>query len=92
MAILVLGVFLAKKQRLISFCIFWYFGNQVIESSIIGLELVFELAIDLVVRILARGSCSINLSGSFSRSKYSCNDRAQVYHHDIRRHILWQKL
>jgi hypothetical protein len=42
MAVLVLGILLAKKQRLISFCIFWYFGNLVIESSIIGLELVFE--------------------------------------------------
>lgn len=40
--ILVLALFLAKKQRLISFCILWYFGNLVIESSIIGLELVFE--------------------------------------------------
>jgi len=33
---------LAKKDRLISFCILWYFGNLAIESSIIGLELVFE--------------------------------------------------
>ena len=33
---------LAKKDRLISFCLLWYFGNLVIESSIIGLELVFE--------------------------------------------------
>lgn len=39
---LVLAVLTAKKQRLISFCILWYFGNLVIESSIIGLELVFE--------------------------------------------------
>jgi tetratricopeptide (TPR) repeat protein len=33
---------LAKKDRLISFCILWFFGNLVIESSVIGLELVFE--------------------------------------------------
>jgi Flp pilus assembly protein TadD len=33
---------LAKKDRLISFCILWYFGNLAIESSIIGLEIVFE--------------------------------------------------
>jgi Flp pilus assembly protein TadD len=33
---------LAKKDRLISFCILWYFGNLVIESSIIGLEIIFE--------------------------------------------------
>ncbi len=39
---IVLAMLLAKKERLISFCILWYFGNLVIESSIIGLELVFE--------------------------------------------------
>jgi tetratricopeptide (TPR) repeat protein len=33
---------LAKKQRLISFCILWFFGNLVVESSVIALELVFE--------------------------------------------------
>lgn len=39
---LVAAVLTAKKERLISFCILWYFGNLIIESSIIGLELVFE--------------------------------------------------
>jgi tetratricopeptide (TPR) repeat protein len=36
------AVLTAKKQRLISFCILWYFGNLVIESSIVNLELVYE--------------------------------------------------
>ena len=36
------SVWLAKKDRLISFCLLWYFGTQAIESSIIGLEIVFE--------------------------------------------------
>jgi Tfp pilus assembly protein PilF len=39
---IVSAMLLAKKERLISFCILWYFGNLVIESSIIGLELIFE--------------------------------------------------
>jgi protein O-mannosyl-transferase len=34
--------YLAKGQRLLSFCILWFFGNLVIESSVLGLELVFE--------------------------------------------------
>ena len=38
----VLGVLLAKKQRLISFCIFWFLGNLVIESSIIPIAIIFE--------------------------------------------------
>jgi tetratricopeptide (TPR) repeat protein len=32
----------ARKQRLFSFCILWFFGNLVIESSFIALEIVFE--------------------------------------------------
>jgi protein O-mannosyl-transferase len=36
------AVALAKRERLISFCILWFFINLAIESSIIGLELVFE--------------------------------------------------
>jgi len=41
-AFICLAILLAKKDRLISFCILWFFGNLAIESSIIGLELVFE--------------------------------------------------
>lgn len=32
----------ARKQRVFSFAILWFLGNLVIESSVIGLELVFE--------------------------------------------------
>ncbi len=37
-----IAVCIAKKQRLISFCILWFFIHLVIESSIIGLEIIFE--------------------------------------------------
>jgi len=40
--LIALGLYLARKQRLISFCIFWFFGNLVIESSVIPLALVYE--------------------------------------------------
>ncbi len=36
------AVYIAKKDKLISFAILWFFGNLVIESSIIPLELVYE--------------------------------------------------
>jgi tetratricopeptide (TPR) repeat protein len=44
---LLLGLFglafiLAKRERLLSFCIFWFLGNLIIESSVIGLEIIFE--------------------------------------------------
>jgi len=32
----------AKKRPMLSFCILWYFGNLVIESSIYPLEMVYE--------------------------------------------------
>jgi tetratricopeptide (TPR) repeat protein len=37
-----LAVVLARPQRLLSFCILWFFVNLVIESSFIGLEMAFE--------------------------------------------------
>lgn len=60
--LILLALLFAKRQPLISFCILWFFGNLVIESSVIGLELVFEhrnylpsmLAILLVVALVFR--------------------------------------
>jgi len=37
-----LALLTAKKQRLVSFAILWFFGTLAIESSVIGLELMFE--------------------------------------------------
>jgi tetratricopeptide (TPR) repeat protein len=37
-----LSIYLAKRQRLLSFCILWFLGNLVIESSVIALDLIFE--------------------------------------------------
>jgi len=42
LALIGLALYLAKKERIISFCILWFFGNLIIESSVIGLELVYE--------------------------------------------------
>jgi len=36
------AILIARKEPLLSFGIIWFFGNLVIESSVIGLELVFE--------------------------------------------------
>ena len=41
-ALFIAAVWTAKREPLISFGILWFFGNLVIESSVIGLELVFE--------------------------------------------------
>jgi tetratricopeptide (TPR) repeat protein len=36
------AVYMAKRQPLLSFCILWFLGNLVIESSVIALDLIFE--------------------------------------------------
>jgi hypothetical protein len=36
------GFWVAKKRPVLSFCILWYFGNLVIESSILPIEMVYE--------------------------------------------------
>lgn len=40
--LIILAIVIAKKDPLISFCILWFFGNLVIESSVIGLEIIYE--------------------------------------------------
>jgi len=40
--LIALGILLAKNQRLISFCIFWFLANLVLESSVIPLAIIFE--------------------------------------------------
>ena len=42
LSLLLLAIVIARKQPLTSFCILWFFGNLLIESSIIGLEIIFE--------------------------------------------------
>jgi Flp pilus assembly protein TadD len=55
-----LAVATARKQRLFSFCILWFFCNLVIESSIVALEIIFEhrtylpsMAFSLIVALVA---------------------------------------
>ncbi len=37
-----LAVYMARKERLLSFCILWFFGNLIIESSVIPLAVIYE--------------------------------------------------
>lgn len=61
-ACIFLAIYLAKRNPLLSFCVIWFFGNLAIESSALGLELVFEhrtylpsmLAILLAVAVVLR--------------------------------------
>lgn len=40
--LIIAGIGLARKERIFSFCIFWFFLNLLIESSVIPLEIVYE--------------------------------------------------
>jgi tetratricopeptide (TPR) repeat protein len=40
--ILFAALFLAKRERIFSFCLLWFLGNLFIESSFIPLEIIFE--------------------------------------------------
>ena len=40
--ILFIACIFAKKERILSYCILWYFGNLAIESSFIWLEIIYE--------------------------------------------------
>ncbi len=42
LGLLTSAVFSAKRHRLLSFCLLWFCGNLLIESSIIPLEIIFE--------------------------------------------------
>jgi tetratricopeptide (TPR) repeat protein len=36
------AILLARRHRLLSFSLFWFLGNLVLESSFVGLEIIFE--------------------------------------------------
>ena len=40
--LIVLAIYMAKMDPVLSFCILWFLGNLVIESSVIGLDLIYE--------------------------------------------------
>jgi tetratricopeptide (TPR) repeat protein len=42
LGLFLLAAVLARRERLLSFAILWFLGNLVIESSVIGLEIIFE--------------------------------------------------
>ncbi|MDY6905439.1 MAG: tetratricopeptide repeat protein [Thermodesulfobacteriota bacterium] len=42
LAALCFAFFIAKTHRLMAFCIFWFLGNLVIESSVIPVAIIFE--------------------------------------------------
>lgn len=42
LGLVVLAIYLFRRDRLLSFALFWFFANMVIESTVYPLELIFE--------------------------------------------------
>jgi tetratricopeptide (TPR) repeat protein len=40
--VLGVAIWIAKQERLLSFCILWFFGNLTLESTVIPLEIIYE--------------------------------------------------
>ena len=74
-ALITFAIWQAKRNRLLSFAVLWYLGHLVIESSFIGLELIFEhrnylpsmfLFLPLVIlgdRVIKSGRMKLVLAG-----------------------------
>ncbi|MEW6078617.1 MAG: tetratricopeptide repeat protein [Thermodesulfobacteriota bacterium] len=74
-ALVVLAVKTARRQRLLSFAVFWYLGTLAVESSLIGLAMAFEhrlylpsifpamAAAALLIRLLRSRGVAIILAG-----------------------------
>lgn len=83
------AIYAARKKRLYSFCILWFLGNLVIESSTIPLEIIYEhrtylpsmMAIFLLVILFHQGvkykhvlfTCLVSVALFFSIGTYSRN-------------------
>ena len=80
------GVYLAKRQRLISFCILWFFGNLVIESSVLPLALIFEHRLYLPSMLFfSDGSCA-ELSIyqiSLAQNRIAVSGTSGIFHVDV---------
>ena len=83
------AIYAARKKRLYSFCILWFLGNLVIESSIIPLEIIYEhrtylpsmMTIFLLVILFHQGgknkyifiTCLVSVALFFSFGTYNRN-------------------
>jgi len=71
------SIYSARKRPILSFCILWYFGNLVIESSIFPLEMVFEHRLYLPAAgpfilfslLMVRGIEKLKVKVSFTKPK-----------------------
>ncbi|MDZ7832227.1 MAG: tetratricopeptide repeat protein [Desulfobacterales bacterium] len=57
-----LTLYLARRHRLIAFCLLWFLANLVIESSVIGIEIIYEHRTYLPFMFLIAGGVHLALT------------------------------
>ena len=94
-----LAVYLAKKDRLLSFGIAWFLGNLVIESSVIPLAIIFEhrtylssmlvsmMAVTLVFRIRPKTLAIAGLCAAGAVCSFWTYERNKVWNDEV---TLWR--
>jgi len=65
-----LAIALAQRQRLISFCILWFFINLLITSSVIALEIIFEHRLYLPMFGFAMATSYLLFKGLAEKKRY----------------------
>jgi len=67
LSLITFSLFIARKNRIISFCLLWFFGNLAMESTIIPLAIIFEhrtylptMLIPLILIVLVRKQFFMN--------------------------------
>lgn len=93
------ALYIARKEHLIAFCILWFLGNLVIESSVICLEMVFEhrtylpsmffvlFLICVLARFLPRAVCIGLLVVSTGLFSHWTHERNEVWKDNV---TFWQ--
>ncbi|MDZ7832234.1 MAG: tetratricopeptide repeat protein [Desulfobacterales bacterium] len=64
-SLIILAVFISRRHRIIAFCMLWFFINLAIESSVIGIELIYEHRTYLPFMMLSLAA--VVIAGKISR-------------------------
>ena len=83
---------LSRKEPLLSFAVLWFFGNLVIESSVVGLEIIFEHRIylpSMLVSLLIVTLCYRYVRNTTMATSLLCICVAVLSFWTYQRNTLW---
>lgn len=95
LGLLIMALYMAPKERLLSFCLLWFFGNLLLESSFVPLAIIFEhrtyipsmftvlLAVLIVYRIFPQRIATVLLSSIILLFSFWTYQRNEVWRDPI---------